>query len=439
MNPLSAHRGAVLHFLADPGTASDSETFEYHDDGVLVIDSGRVAALGPAEQLLRRLPPGCALTEHANALLLPGFIDTHIHMPQTDMIAAAGRNLLDWLERYTFPTESRFGDPAHARAVADFFIAELLANGTTTAQVFGSVHRASVDAVFSAAEKLNLRLIAGKALMDRHCPAAVRDTAASGERDTRALIERWHGQGRLHYAITPRFAPTSTEAQLASAGRLAAEYPDVHIHSHVAENPAEVAWARELFPWSRSYTDVYDHYGLLRERAIYAHGIYLDDHDRRRMAETGTWIAHAPTSNLYLGSGLFDFAAADAAGLGYALATDVGGGTSFSLLRTLGEAYKVAQLQGQRLSSLRAFYLATLAGARALHLDDRIGSFRVGNEADFIVLDLAATPLIARRCALATTLAERLQILMTLGDDRCIRATHVLGRLVAGTVTGSRP
>lgn len=436
MSHLSAHRGAVLHFLADPGTASDSAAYEYHEDGVLVIDNGRIVALGPAEPLLRRLPPGCALIEHPHALLLPGFIDTHIHMPQTDMIAADGRNLLDWLERYTFPAESRFGDPVHARAVADFFIAELLANGTTTAQVFGSVHRASVDAVFSAAEKLNLRLIAGKALMDRHCPAMVRDTATSGERDSRALIERWHGRGRLHYAITPRFAPTSTEAQLASAGRLAAEYPDVYIHSHIAENPAEVAWARELFPWSRSYADVYDHYGLLRERAIYAHGLYLDDHDRRRMAETGTWIAHAPTSNLYLGSGLFDFAAADAAGLRYALATDVGGGTSFSLLRTLGEAYKVAQLQGQRLSPLRAFYLVTLAGARALHLDDRIGSFRLGNEADFIVLDLAATPLIARRCALATTLAERLQILMTLGDDRCIRATHVLGRAVAGTAIG---
>ena len=428
-----AHRGAILYFVADPGEGDDPAAHVYHEDGLLVIDGGRVAAVGPAAMLLPQLSPTVALTEHADALIMPGFVDTHIHFPQTDMIASGGRDLLDWLARYTYPAERRFGDPDHARAVADFFINELLANGTTTAQVLGSVHAVSVEAVFAAAAALNLRLIAGKALMDRHCPADARDTAASGERDTRALIDRWHNRDRLRYAITPRFAPTSTEAQLASAGRLAAEFPDVHVHSHLAENPAEVAWARELFPWNRSYTDVYDHYGLLRPRAVYAHGIHLDGRDRQRLAETGTWIAHAPTSNLYLGSGLFDFAAADAAQLCYAIGTDVGAGTSFSLLRTMGEAYKVAQLQGQHLSPLRAFYLATLAGARALDMDHCIGTFRPGAEADFIVLDLAATPLIARRCAQAATLAERLQILMTLGDDRCIRLTHVMGRSVAGT------
>lgn len=438
MRQLSAHRGEILHFLADPGMEDDESACVHHEDGVLLIDNGRVAAVGPAAAMLPQLPAGSVLIEHANALIMPGFVDTHIHFPQTDMIASAGRDLLDWLERYTYPAEGRFGDPGHARAVADFFIKELLANGTTTAQVLGSAHTASVEAVFAAAEALNLRLIAGKTLMDRNCPADVRDTAASGERDTRALIERWHGRGRLRYAITPRFAPTSTEAQLASAGRLAAEFPDVHVHSHLAENLAEVAWARELFPWSRSYTEVYAHFGLLRPRAVYAHGIHLDDRDRRRLAASGTWIAHAPSSNLYLGSGLFDFAASDAAQLRYAIATDVGAGTSFSLLRTLADAYKVAQLQGQRLSPLRAFYLATLGGARALDMDDCIGTFRAGSEADFIVLDLAATPLIARRCAQATTLAERLQILMTLGDDRCIRLTHVLGRPVAGTAHGAR-
>ncbi|HXF09120.1 MAG TPA: guanine deaminase [Candidatus Acidoferrales bacterium] len=433
-----AHRGAILYFVTDPGEGDDPAAHVYHEDGLLVIDSGHVAAVGPAATLLPQLSPAVTVTEHADALIMPGFVDAHIHFPQTDMIASGGRDLLDWLARYTYPAERRFGDPGYARAVADFFINELLANGTTTAQVLGSVHAASVDAVFAAAVELNLRLIAGKALMDRHCPADLCDTAASGERDTRALIERWHNRDRLRYAITPRFAPTSTEAQLTSAGRLAAEFPDVHVHSHLAENLAEVAWTRELFPWSRSYTDVYDHYGLLRPRAVYAHGIHLSDQDRQRLAETGTWIAHAPSSNLYLGSGLFDFAASDAAQLRYAISTDVGAGTSFSLLRTLGDAYKVAQLQGQRLSPLRAFYLATLAGARALDMDHCIGTFRPGAEADFIVLDLAATPLIARRCAQAATLAERLQILMTLGDDRCIRLTHVLGRPVAGTAHRAR-
>lgn len=438
MGHVCAHRGAILYFVADPGEGDDPAAHVYHEDGLLVIDGGRVAAVGPAAMLLPQPSPTVALTEHADALIMPGFVDTHIHFPQTDMIASGGRDLLDWLVRYTYPAERHFSDPGHARAVADFFINELLANGTTTAQVLGSVHAASVDAVFAAAAALNLRLIAGKALMDRHCPADLCDTAASGERDTRALIERWHNRDRLRYAITPRFAPTSTEAQLASAGRLAAEFPDVHVHSHLAENRAEVTWARELFPWSRSYTDVYDHYGLLRPRAVYAHGIHLDARDRLRLAESGTWIAHAPSSNLYLGSGLFDFAASDAAQLHYAISTDVGAGTSFSLLRTLGDAYKVAQLQGQRLSPLRAFYLATLAGARALDMDHCIGTLRPGAEADFIVLDLAATPLIARRCAQAATLAERLQILMTLGDDRCIRLTHVMGRPVAGTAHRAR-
>jgi guanine deaminase len=432
MSDLSAHRGALLYFVADPGAQDDTAAYVYEEDGLLLIEDGRIRQAGPAPALLPTLPAQCRPVEHADALLVPGFIDTHVHLPQTDIIAAGGRDLLDWLTRYTFPAEARFADSEHARAVAEFFLDELLANGTTTAQVFGSVHAASVDAVFAAAQARGLRLIAGKALMDRHCPEAVRDTAVTGERDSRALIERWHGRDRLAYAITPRFAPTSTPAQLESAGRLAREFPDVYVHSHLAENLAEVAWVRELFPERRSYLDVYEHYGLLRERATYAHGIHLDDTDRRRMADCGACVAHAPSSNLYLGSGLFDFAAADAAGLRYALASDVGGGTSFSLLCTMGEAYKVAQLQQQHLSPLRLFYLATLAGARLLQLDDRIGSFRPGREADFVVLDLASTPLIARRCAVAGSLAERLQVLLVLGDDRCVRASYAMGRLVGG-------
>ncbi len=428
---LTAHRGAVLHFRSDPGEHDAADSYEYWPDGVLLVRNGTIESAGDWTRISAALPSsGCEVIDHDGALLLPGFIDTHIHYPQTDVIASGGRNLLDWLEHYTFPVEAGFGNPAHARSVAEFFLDELLANGTTTAQVLGTVHGASADAFFETAERRSLRMIAGKVLMDRHCPEDLRDTAADGETETRALIERWHEHERLLYAITPRFAPTSTEAQLASAGRIAADYPTVFVHSHLAENHDEIAWVRKLFPDCDSYTEVYDRFGLLRERATYAHCLHLDAHDRKRMAVSGATAAFCPTSNLYLGSGLFDIAATDAAGLKFALATDVGGGTSFSMLRTMGEAYKVAQLRGQRLSPLRAFYLATLGGARSLGLSDRIGSFSPGVEADFIALDLQATPLLARRAAQCKSLSETLLLAMILGDDRCIAATYILGQRV---------
>jgi guanine deaminase len=424
----TAHCGSILHFHADPGPQGDPAACEYWERGALLVADGRIEAVGPADALLAAAGDGIELVDHGACLLTPGFIDTHIHYPQLDVIAADGRNLLDWLERHTYPAEARFGDATHARAVAEFFLDELLRNGTTTAQVFATVHRCSVDAFFEAAAARGLRMIAGKTLMDRHCPADLRDGAADGERATRELIERWHGHARLHYAITPRFAPTSSPAQLERAGLLAREYPDVFIHSHLAENVEEVLWVRELFPDCRSYLDVYDRHGLLRERATYAHCIYLDEHDRRRLAASGAGAAFSPSSNLFLGSGLFDLAASDAAAMRYALATDVGGGSSFSMLRTMGEAHKVAQLRGQYLPPLRAFYLAGLAGARMLQLDQRIGRFAPGMEADFVVLDPAATPLLERRMGQARTLAERLLLWMMLGDDRAIAATYVLGR-----------
>jgi guanine deaminase len=294
--------------------------------------------------------------------------------------------------------------------------------------VFCSVHPTSVQAFFEAAAARHLRMAAGKVLMDRNCPEYLRDSPETGERDSRELLEAWHGRERLLYAITPRFAPTSSEAQLASAGRLAEEYPDALIHTHLAENPDEVAWVQRLFPRARSYLDVYDHYGLLRERAIYAHCIHLDHTDRARLAQSGASAAFCPTSNLRLGSGLFDLKAADAAGMRFSVATDVAGGSSFSMLQTLGDAYKVAQLSHQHLSPLRAFYLATLAGARALGIDHRIGRFAAGKEADFVVLDLRATALIARRIARARTLAEKLLALLSLGDDRAVARTYILGR-----------
>jgi guanine deaminase len=424
-----AHRGGVLHFRSDPGEHDSPDAYEYHEDGLLIVVNGRVESAGPAQALLTTVRSE-EVVDHAGQLILPGFIDTHIHFPQTDVIASGGSHLLQWLEQYTFAEERRFADKAHAREVAEFFCNQLSINGTTTAQVLGTVHADATDAFFEAAARRNLRMIAGKVLMDRNCPDYLRDTPEAGERQSRELIEAWHGHERLRYAITPRFAPTSSEAQLMAAGRVAQDHPDVYVHTHLAENSSEVAWVKALFPEARSYLDVYDRCGLLRERSVFAHCLHLDGEDRRRMAASGATAAFCPTSNLYLGSGLFDIAAADAAGLQFSLATDVGGGTSFSMLRTMAEAYKVAQLQGQRLSPLRAFYLATLGGARALHLDDRIGHFARGAEADFIVLDPAATGLMARRASQARSLSERLLQIMTLGDDRAVAATYILGEPV---------
>lgn len=431
-----AHRGAILYFLSDPGPQDDPRSFVYIEDGILLVHNGLVAKVGPAAQLLPDLPANVAVIEHANGLLTPGFIDTHIHYPQTDVIGSGGRNLLEWLENYTFPAERRFSDAEYARTTADFFLDELARNGTTTALVFCTVHRASVESFFQAAAQRSMRMIAGKVLMDRNCPEYLRDTPFTGDRESRELLEKWHGHQRLEYAITPRFAATSTPAQLESTRGLAADFPDVCIQTHVAETRDEVDWVKRLFPAARSYLDVYDSYGLVRERSVYAHCIYLDPTDRLRMAQAGAAAAFCPASNLYLGSGLFDIGATDSAGLRFSIATDVGGGNTFSMLRTMGDAYKVAQMTEQTLSPLRAFFLATLGGARSLGLEDRVGTFKVGSEADFIVLDLEASPLIARRTAQSQSLAQKLLVLMTLGDDRAIGRTYLLGRPVHATQSG---
>jgi guanine deaminase len=424
--PVRAFRGSILHFREDPGSASPASSYEYLEDGVLVVEGGRIARVVPARDAA--LPKEIEVVDHRGRLIVPGFIDAHVHYSQTDVIASPGKNLLDWLERFTFPAEARFGDPAHAREVAEFFLDELARNGTTSALVMATCHRASADAFFEAAERRDLRMAAGQVMMDRHCPEELRGSEL--ERHTHELIERWDRKGRLHYAITPRFAITSSPEQLALAGRLAKAHPDAFVHSHLAEHPDEVARVRELFPECRNYLDVYARHGLLRERSVYAHCIHLEPEDRRLMGEAGAVAAFCPTSNLFLGSGLFDLEASDQAGLRFALGTDVAGGTSFSMLRTMEEAYKVAQLQGQHLTATRAFYLATLGSARALRLDDRIGSFEPGREADFIVLDPDATPLLARRQRAARTLEERLFAWMVLGDERAVGATYVLGEAV---------
>ncbi|PXW26666.1 guanine deaminase [Paraburkholderia caballeronis] len=426
----SAYRASLLTFAGDPGLAPQAAV--HHEDGVVIVEDGRVSAAGAWSALAAQLRADATVHDRRGKLIVPGFIDTHIHFPQTDMIASPAPGLLPWLETYTFPTERRFEDRAHAEDVARFFVDELLACGTTTALVYCTVHPQSADALFAASHARNVRMVAGKVLMDRHCPEFLRDTAQSAYDDSAALIGRWHNRGRQLYALTPRFAPTSTEAQLEACGALARKHPDVFIQSHVAENADEVKWVADLFPGHRSYLDVYDHYGLLRRRAVYGHCIWLDDHDRRRMAQTGALAAHCPTSNLFLGSGLFDFDKATASGMPVSLATDVGGGTSFSMLQTMNEAHKVARMGGHHLSATRMFWLATAGAAAALDLADRIGTLAPASEADFVVLDPAATPLLARRTAHVESLEDLLFAFALLGDDRAVYETYAAGERVHG-------
>ncbi|PIA68328.1 guanine deaminase [Pseudomonas sediminis] len=425
-NTRKAYRAAILHSLADPAVVGFEQSYEYFEDGILLIENGKVAQVGAAAELLPKLA-GVKVQEYRDALITPGFIDTHIHYPQTGMIASYGEQLLDWLNTYTFPTEKQFEDKAHASDVAAIFLKELLRNGTTTALVFGSVHPQSVDAFFEQADKLNLRMIAGKVLMDRNAPDYLTDTAESGYAESKALIERWHGKGRLHYAVTPRFAPTSTPEQLDLAGKLFGEYPDLYMHTHISENKAEVAWVKELFPARKGYLDVYDHHKLIGPRAVFAHGVHLCDDECKRLAETGSAVAFCPTSNLFLGSGLFDLNKLEEHGVRVGLGTDVGAGTSFSQLQSLNEAYKIMQLQGKKLDPFKSLYLATLGGANALYLDDKLGNFMPGKDADFLVLDYNATPLISYRMQQAKSLEERLFALTMLGDDRTVKETFAAG------------
>ncbi|MBB61186.1 guanine deaminase [Stutzerimonas balearica] len=430
MPQAKAYRAALLHCLADPREVGIERSHEYFEDGLLVVADGKVAQIGHAAELLPTLAAGTEVVEYPNALITPGFVDAHIHYPQTGMIASYGEQLLDWLETYTFPTERAFADKAHAGEVAEVFLDELLRNGTTTALVFGSMHKESVDAFFEACEKRNLRMIAGKVLMDRNAPDYLTDTAETGYADSKELIERWHGKGRLHYAVTPRFAPTSTPEQLTLAGRLFKEYPDLYMHTHLSENRKEIEWVRELFPERQGYLDVYDHHGLIGARSVFAHGVHLCDEECRRLGETGSAVAFCPTSNLFLGSGLFDLEKVEGFGVRVGLGTDVGAGTSFSQLQSLNEAYKVMQLQGKKLDPFKSLYLATLGGARALYLDDRIGNLQPGKDADFVVLDYQATPLINYRLRQARTLEEKLFALTILGDDRAVKETFAAGESV---------
>ncbi len=418
-------RASVLHFLSDPDIDGEN-AYEFFKDGALVVNNGHVVELGEASDLIVK-HAGAELTDYSGKLIIPGMIDTHIHFPQVEVIASYGEQLLDWLNNYTFPAERQFEDKEYASKIANFFLDELLKCGTTTALVFGTVHKQSVDAFFEASEKRNTRMICGKVMMDRNAPEFLTDTPESAYKDSKALIEAWHENGRQLYAVTPRFAITSTEAQLEKAGQLVAEHPSVFMQTHISENHDEVAFVDELFPDAIDYLDVYDRYGLLGPRSVFAHGIHLYPREHQRLRETGSSISFCPTSNLFLGSGLLDISQLEKEQVNYSVATDVGGGTSFSMLSTLAEAYKVNQLQHHSLSPLKSMYMATLGNAKSLQLDDKIGSFQIGREADFAVLDYDATPLMSLKQSKCKTLDEKLFTMIILGDDRAVKATYVAG------------
>jgi guanine deaminase len=398
-------------------------------DALVLVEDGRIKALGSATELESSLAPGTQKIRYPGKTLAPGFIDVHLHLPQLDVIASPAEGLLPWLEHHTFPQEARFSQAPHGDLVSRLFVDEMLRNGVTTGMVFCSSHPESVDALMAESQKRGLRMVAGKCLMDRHCPEGVRDATAQSLIDSERLIQRWHGQGRLGYAITPRFAPSCSDEQMRGAAELVERYPGVWIQSHVAENHEEIAWVRALYPQARSYLDVYESFGLLRPRSMYAHCIHFDDADRKRMQACGASAAVCPTSNLFLGSGLFDFELADAAGFGYGLASDVGGGTSFSPFRTMLAAFEIARQRGKTLAPSELWYRHTLGAARAMDLSAEVGNLEVGMEADFIVLDSASTPLLARRSSIAQSLEEWLFSMIVLGDDRAVSDCYVVGVL----------
>ncbi|MEJ2407939.1 MAG: guanine deaminase [Novosphingobium sp.] len=421
---IRAYRAELLSVAEDPRDAPDAVRHEA--DGLLVVEDGIVIARGAYADLAKRYAD--IPVETLPGLVVPGFVDAHVHYPQTDRIASHGEQLLDWLDRHIFPAEQAFADKAHADAVAAFFLDELLRNGTTSALVYPTVHEQSVDALFEAALERRMRIVSGKVLMDLG-PERLKDTVASGRAGTEALIRRWRGRGRLGYAVTPRFALASTDAQLADAGALLAEHPDVLMHTHLAENVHECAAVAARFSEAADYLDAYDRFGLVTPRSVFAHGIHLSDRACSRLHESGAGIAVCPSSNLFLGSGFFNFGQAERHRLRLGLGTDVGAGTSFSMLYTAGLAYQAALAREERLDPFRALYLATAGSAALLHIGDRVGALEAGQEADFAVLDTSATPLLARRTH-GADLAERLFALQILGDDRAVARTYVLGQCV---------
>lgn len=420
----------MLSFKRRPHGAGDADAYTYFEDGIVVIEGGRVVKVADAGHIERGDGEGAILHDFSGKLILPGFIDTHIHFPQTQVIASYGERLLEWLTRYTFPAESRYGDPVFAAAQARFFIDELLRNGTTTAVCYGSVHKGSAEALLAESERRGTAMFVGKTAMDRNAPPEVLDSARSAYDDTAALISAWHGRGRQRVVITPRFAITSTPEQLEALGSLARSHPDCLVQTHLSENHEEIETVRRLFPDRADYLDVYDYYGLVGPKSLMGHAIHLTPREIRRMSESGTVAVFCPTSNLFIGSGLFDYKGLEGGEhpVRLALATDVGGGTSYSMLATAAEAYKVMQLKGQKLSAIEAFHLMTRGNAEALGEPD-LGRITPGAHADLVVLDSAATPAMAHRLAVGNCdLEEELFVLMTMGSERNVYEVFVGGR-----------
>lgn len=430
--PNKAIRGPVLTFTGDPFKDGLENSMIYEQDAIVAFGDGYITHFGPADKIKPQLPTDISIKHYGpDSLISAGFIDSHVHFPQTPMIAAFGEQLLDWLNKYTFPTERKYADKAFASSVAKVFLNECLKNGITTSCVYCTVFPQSVDALFEEADRLGMRIAAGKVLMNRNAPDYLLDTTQSGYDDSKALINKWHGRKRLMYAITPRFAPTSTADQLESASALWTEYPDCYMQTHISESKSEIAWVKELFPERKNYLDVYDHHKLCGPRAIFGHGIHLNDEEMQCMHRTGSAISHCPTSNFFLGSGYFNInrAMQKDRPVRVGLGTDLGAGTSFSILQTLNEAYKAAQLNNNKLTPGHAYYLATRGTAHAMYIEDKVGSIAPGMEADIVVLNMKSTPIIEYRMQFAQDIHDALFIQMILGDDRAVQATYVAGEL----------
>lgn len=438
-DPMRIFRGEVFYFKASPLEREDS--YCYYPDGALVISEGKIIETAPYHSIKEKYRDA-HLTDYSGKLLMPGLIDAHIHYPQSEMIGMYGKQLLDWLNEYTYPTEEAFASEEYAERVARFFVNELFRNGTTTCMAYATVHKASVDALFTVASEYNMRMLTGKVMMNRNAPQALMDTEETGYADSRELIETWHNKGRNLYVVTPRFSITSTHGQLITAARLHEEFPDTYIQTHLSENKGEIDSTLSLSPECQDYLEVYERAGLVTDRSVFGHCIHLSDSECRRMAEVGAVIAHCPTSNLFLGSGLFDMQQANRIPIQTTLATDVGGGTSFSLWKTMAESYKVQQLNGYSMSVFESLYKCTRGAAEALKLDDKIGSFEPGREADFIVVDCTATSSQRMRKEYLQRngkwdIENKLFGIQTLGDDRNITATYLMGRPVYQSDTGN--